>query len=755
MLPNPAPSSPAVSALPAWPPRPIRGRLVGRLALIVTALCLVLVAGPCSAEASKQDANSPLDPIIDTSTCVDIPASNAANTHLSPLLSSLVSSPYFRYVKMDLNKDCPFWKENPKCMSPDCVVQIMDDKDVKTEAPFMYHDVNLGDVTYPPQAGLGMGGGARNGGGMLGAGRKVMGGGFGGPNASGNGLRSMFTQCEFAKDFCILEDETSPNGAYIDLVDNPERFTGYAGAGANAIWSAIYNENCFNIPQHLATSPTSSLNTLPAGDSNICLEKQTFYRIVSGLHASISVHICSQFLNKTTGQWVRNVPCFTYRVGNFPDRVENIYFVQNLLLRAVAKVAPLLETMDICTGKPDQDEATKVLVADIVKQAQSSSFDESKLFRDPTIVDEIRTKFRNVSRIMDCVACQKCRLWGKTQITGLATALKVLFGIDKRVLSGQMSVAKPPLSRWEIVALFNTLNRFVESVADVRAFREEERKIKVDAASRTSKLNTSADSKPVGTGPADDQDLWMWKVIASVLTALPFIFGALYGAKQQSAPLAPSSKGSKAQQQQAPTSPVSPSRAHSNGAPRKLSTRSTSPVRSGGRPRSPAPDPSSPTRAQSSRRQQAHDDASDDTDDALDRFVHAATAGGQVSDGSSGSGSDDELSENGRDVDEYSSSGLSQDDEDRPAAVRGPLTRARAAAAGAGGNARAKASPAPAMAHARQMRKQGGYEGSVEASETDEVDVNGSGDEQAVVGQRGIKGGSSGVRRRKKKGGRT
>jgi len=32
---------------------------------------------------------------------------------------------------------------------------------------------------------------------------------------------------------------------------------------------------------------------------------------------------------------------------------------------------------------------------------------------------------------MDCVACEKCRLWGKLQVTGLGTALKILFATEE------------------------------------------------------------------------------------------------------------------------------------------------------------------------------------------------------------------------------------------------------------------------------------------------------------------------------------
>lgn len=30
---------------------------------------------------------------------------------------------------------------------------------------------------------------------------------------------------------------------------------------------------------------------------------------------------------------------------------------------------------------------------------------------------------------MDCVGCEKCRLWGKLQVLGLGTALKILFSV--------------------------------------------------------------------------------------------------------------------------------------------------------------------------------------------------------------------------------------------------------------------------------------------------------------------------------------
>ena len=52
----------------------------------------------------------------------DINTSNFFQT-----LSNLVKEKYFRYYKVDLYKDCPFWNENSLCMSKDCTVSKVDE----------------------------------------------------------------------------------------------------------------------------------------------------------------------------------------------------------------------------------------------------------------------------------------------------------------------------------------------------------------------------------------------------------------------------------------------------------------------------------------------------------------------------------------------------------------------------------------------------------------------------------------------------
>jgi len=75
-----------------------------------------------------------------------------------------------------------------------------------------------------------------------------------------------------------------------------------------------------------------------------------------------------------------------------------------------------------------------------------------------------------VTRIMDCVGCDKCKLWGKVQTSGLGTALKILFELDEQALNPSMNPNL--LQRSEVVTLINTLHQFSESLLAVNEFRK-------------------------------------------------------------------------------------------------------------------------------------------------------------------------------------------------------------------------------------------------------------------------------------------
>ena len=131
-------------------------------------------------------------------------------------------------------------------------------------------------------------------------------------------------------------------------------------------------------------------------------------------------------------RWAPNLDEFRRRFDHAAggQYLKNLYFLYLLEMRAFAKAAPYLRDQSYFTGDKVQDELVKVLVNELLKEIVDfpMHFDESLLFQDDraqSLKNEFRTRFHNVTSIIDCAACEKCRLWGKLQTQGLGTALKV------------------------------------------------------------------------------------------------------------------------------------------------------------------------------------------------------------------------------------------------------------------------------------------------------------------------------------------
>ena len=202
-----------------------------------------------------------------------------------------------------------------------------------------------------------------------------------------------------------------------------------------------------------------------------CIEKRVFYRVISGMHASVSTHICSNYFNQSTGEWFSNLTCYKDRLHEYPERISNLYFNYALLVRAVGKLHNQFKDYTFCSADPSQDRQTKGLVMALARVIGNGGdvFDETVMFKSPDargLKEDFRNRFRNVSRVMDCVGCDKCRLWGKLQTNGFGTALKILFEFEEKNPANN-----PPLRRTELVALLNTLDRVSHSLQAISEFR--------------------------------------------------------------------------------------------------------------------------------------------------------------------------------------------------------------------------------------------------------------------------------------------
>ncbi|XP_041958634.1 LOW QUALITY PROTEIN: ERO1-like protein beta [Alosa sapidissima] len=287
------------------------------------------------------------------------------NFKVYPLIRKLTERDFFRYYKVNLRRPCPFWVDDGHCSIKDCHVEPCPESKIPVgikSGNYNKYSKALNaveDITECEQI--------QN----LGAINSTL------SNQSKEAFADWARHDDAQDHFCELDDETAPESEYVDLMLNPERYTGYKGPSAWRVWNSIYEENCF--------------------------KPRSVYRPLN--------------------------PLFLFVLHLSPSRAFPMHFDEKSMF-AGHKI-------------------------------------EAKILKE-----EFRLHFKNISRIMDCVGCSKCRLWGKLQTQGLGTALKILFS-EKEIKNLQENTPSKgfQLTRQEIVALLNGFGRLSTSIKELHNFR--------------------------------------------------------------------------------------------------------------------------------------------------------------------------------------------------------------------------------------------------------------------------------------------
>lgn len=98
-------------------------------------------------------------------------------------------------------------------------------------------------------------------------------------------------------------------------------------------------------------------------------------RLMSGLQASISVHIAREYYYPE-GRWGHNYPLFHRAVGEHRDRVNNLFFAFLFVLRAVVKAKDSLLKYDFGAGDERESAAIRRMIEELVSaklQRETSS----------------------------------------------------------------------------------------------------------------------------------------------------------------------------------------------------------------------------------------------------------------------------------------------------------------------------------------------------------------------------------------------
>lgn len=277
---------------------------------------------------------------IDECSCDTDTVDDFNNIKIYPRLQSLLQKDYFRFYKTNLKRECPFWHDDSKCAMKYCHVQPCSNQEIPIGIKGAsisrncqendIEDYNILNTTISPKT------------------QKDF---------------ILWSAHDDSSDSFCVEDEHDEDAEYVDLLSNPERYTGYKGVSANRIWNAIYIENCFRPKK---SSPAYHLYIQSQKLVDMCLEERVYYRAISGLHTSINIHLCANYLlsnpnglslTHPKGEWGPNLKEFQQRFapentnGEGPNWLKNLYFVYLLELRALAKAEKYLLQETFYTGK--------------------------------------------------------------------------------------------------------------------------------------------------------------------------------------------------------------------------------------------------------------------------------------------------------------------------------------------------------------------------------------------------------------------
>lgn len=264
-------------------------------------------------------------------------------------------------------------------------------------------------------------------------------------------------------------DGLNPSAIYVDLRKNPESNTGYTGDEPKMIWRAIYDENCFTIMKNNIT--------------NMCHEERLFYRLINGLNTEITVHVFAKWKRDPhTLKFLPNQGLWNRVYGEHPEKLRDLYYTFHFLLNAIHLISPYKDSIKIESSVDEDKNKLLKLVRQLItstiscnhntntnKDPNTDIYNWNNLFTQPEtqeLKDQLKLMFRNITTIVNCVSCDKCRMWSNLHMLGMGTALKITLA---KTIQERKSILGT-LQRNEVVALFNTLHSFSEALHFVNTF---------------------------------------------------------------------------------------------------------------------------------------------------------------------------------------------------------------------------------------------------------------------------------------------
>ncbi|EJW04099.2 hypothetical protein EDEG_01621 [Edhazardia aedis USNM 41457] len=217
---------------------------------------------------------------------------------------------------------------------------------------------------------------------------------------------------------CKYFDPSDKNLSFVDLNVAKQTFTNYH-KGAFDIWEAIYKE----------------------------IEDNTnLYRLISGIHYSIFVHI--SFFYKSVGPGYLSNPIYYLKKKN-SAHFKNLIFAENFVKGVVGR----LQINHFRCSLEMEDQHVDQL-SDIVAYLRSH---RNIKFNDNLSLSELNTLENKIFEAINCIECEKCKLWGLIQFRGLFIAIKLQTTQNSSCLPGD-----------ELIYLTHLLHKLTSSISYVK-----------------------------------------------------------------------------------------------------------------------------------------------------------------------------------------------------------------------------------------------------------------------------------------------
>lgn len=153
---------------------------------------------------------------------------------------------------------------------------------------------------------------------------------------------------------------------------------------------------------------------------------KTLTRLISGIHYSITLHIAIYYKYSCGKYWSN--PCFYYEKMNH-EYYNNLIFAFKVVKYALTS---LEDAQFKCSLELPEDDAKKL--KKFKKLIQKINGELPNSFEHI----EYKGKMASIKKLLNCIECDMCKLWGKIQFNGLETALDMIAGIKSKITGNEL-----------------------------------------------------------------------------------------------------------------------------------------------------------------------------------------------------------------------------------------------------------------------------------------------------------------------------